>query len=136
MTDEELLKNIKTIISEEIKAQTNPLIEQMEVFEAQQQYFEQILRSITHGQRTTEQKLENIQQEVKSLHEKMATIQKEVKLLQKEVNAIQETLKDHGKKLNFIWKTVDIIGKRYDERIVENSREIEKIKNHLKLLKN
>ncbi len=54
------------------------------------------------------------------------------------LESIGESLETNGKtlkylknKVNRIAKTVDIIGRTYDENIVENSREIIRIKDHL-----
>jgi len=126
MTDDQLLENIRSIVNEEIKAGTDPLKkellilreeqqslnDQLEVFDAKQQYFEQELRSVIQGQRSHDQNIADVQQQLKSL------------------------TKQHGKKLDFIAKTVEIIGRTYDERIVENWREIQKVKTHLGLPSN
>lgn len=80
MTNEELLKNIKAIISGEIKEQTDNLIGQMEVFEAKQSYFEQMFRSIIQEQRTTKETLGDIQQQLKSLQIEVIKVQKIQKL--------------------------------------------------------
>lgn len=123
MTDDQLLKSIKSIVNEEIKTGTDPLkkellilreeqqslSDQLEVFDAKQQYFEQELRSVMQGQRSHDQNIADVQQQLKSI------------------------MKQHGKKLDFIAKSVEIIGRVYDERIVENLREIKKIKTHLGL---
>ncbi len=121
MTDDQLLENIRSIVNEEIKAGTDPLKkellilreeqqslnDQLEVFDAKQQYFEQIQRSLMQGQRSLEQNTADIQQQ-----------------------QLKSLTKQHGKKLDFIAKSVEIITRVYDERIVENWREI---KTHLGL---
>ncbi|MBU4017011.1 hypothetical protein KJ980_07815 [Patescibacteria group bacterium] len=126
MTDDQLLENIRSIVNEEIKTGTDPLkkelltlkkeqqslIDQVDLLNAKQQYFEQIQRSLMQGQRSLEQNTADIQQQLKSL------------------------TKQHGKKLDFIAKTVEIIGRVYDERIVENWREIQKIYHYALNLRN
>lgn len=154
MTDEELLKSIRTIFSEEIKEQTDHLIDQMEVFEAKQMYFEQMFRSIIQEQRVTKETLGAIQKELKSFQkeqqvtketleaiqkeqqttkETLGAIQQQLKFLQVEVIGVKKIQKRQGVKINSIHKTVDIIVRTYDERIVANWREIEKIKKRLEL---
>ena len=61
-------------------------------------------------------------------------------LIKQGTESIRTEQQDQGKtlkylkgKVNKIAKTVDIIGRRYDERIVENWREIDKIKHFLKI---
>ncbi|HUQ85726.1 MAG TPA: hypothetical protein VM077_05355 [Candidatus Limnocylindrales bacterium] len=58
----------------------------------------------------------------------------------KKINGINKTLDGHGKSLDYIKakliktaKTVDIIGLRYDERIVDNDRRIDRIEDRLDL---
>ena len=126
MTNEELLESIKIIISKEIKEQTDDLIGQMEVFEAKQTYFEQMFRSIIQEQRITKETLGDIQGQLESLR-------KEVNTIKIEVVGIKKIQKEQGRKINSINKTVDIIGRDYDNRIVANRREIEKLKTRLEL---
>ena len=66
--------------------------------------------------------------------------QKLDKKLDEKLEPIKQKLDEHSKtlkylktKVNRLNKTVDIIGGTYDERIVKNSREIDKIKKHIKL---
>ena len=60
--------------------------------------------------------------------------------LEEKLAPIKTELQEHGKtlhylkkKVNRIDKTVDIIGRTYDTSISENSRDIRRIKEHLKL---
>lgn len=80
----------------------------------------------------------------KQLLEKLVKGQEEIKAAQqtqgKTIADIQitqqtqdKTLKYIKDKLNKTAKTVDIIGLRYDERIVDNERRIDRIEDHLNL---
>ena len=57
----------------------------------------------------------------------------EIKSIKTEQQIQGKTLKYMKTKINKIAKTVDIIGRTYDEDIVENTRRIDRIENHLDL---
>jgi len=60
--------------------------------------------------------------------------------LEQKLAPIKAELQSHGKtlkylknKVNTIDKTVDVIGRTFDKRIVQNTREINRIKDHVGL---
>ena len=87
-----------------------------------------------------DEKLEPIKQ---TLNEHTQILNDHTKTLNKHSTILQShstILNEHGKslkclktKVNRLNKTVDIVVGTYDERIVKNSREIDKIKKHVKL---
>lgn len=112
MTDDQLLKNIRSIVSEEVKKETVPLAKNLNLLT---------------------EKVDTVEKRLGSVEKNVGTLTGNVDSLTEKVDSIEKRQKRHGKKIGFLTKSVEIIGRVYDERIVENWQEIKKIKTHLGL---
>lgn len=116
MTDDQLINKLRTVVREEVEAETK---------KTERDSFFSSARLGTQ--------MSDIKNSLKDLKISNSRLEKGQGKIEAEGQAQGKTLKYIKNKLNKTATTVDIIGLRYDERIVENERRIDRIDDHLGL---
>ncbi|MGH7203753.1 MAG: hypothetical protein ACREHC_04900 [Candidatus Levyibacteriota bacterium] len=133
MSDEQLLKNITKIIDKQFAKQLEPIEQKQEEIVAQINLSDSRLQYIEVTHRGLLRQFEGLEKTYKSLDQKQQDILLDLKYIEVEQQAQGENLKYLRSKTNKINKIVDYIAKRFDERIVQNMRDIALIKHHIGL---
>lgn len=116
MTDDQLINNLRKVVREEVEAESK---------KSEQDSF---FSNIRLGKMMTD--LKNSVKDLKISNRSLEKGQEEIKT---EQHAQKKTLEYIKKKLNKTATTVDIIGLRYDERLVDNEIRTDRIEDHLGL---
>ncbi|HVF68949.1 MAG TPA: hypothetical protein VNA13_00105 [Xanthomonadales bacterium] len=116
MTDDQLIDKLRTVVREEVEAETKKT--ERDAF----------FSNVRLGKLVTD-----LKNSVKDLKISNSRLEKGQGRIEDEQQAQSKTLKYIKTKLNKTAKTVDIIGLRYDERIVDNDRRTDRIEDHLGL---